>query len=206
MEPLNENTSQDERLRQLFRQNDGYLKRAQAVEHGIDPHVLSKWVNDGRAERVQRGLYRDSTAPLLTHESLIEIAMHIPEAVVCLRSALSFHELGTVAPAEIDLAIPNKARTPAIKYPPVNFYYFTENVYQYGIEEHSLGPATVKVYSREKTLADLLYYRNRVGTDLFIEALQAYMRLPDANPTAVLEAAKARRVQARMRTYLEALL
>jgi len=197
--------TQDTRLKQLFAENHGYLSRKEAVGAGIDPHLLSAWVNYGRAERVQRGLYRDTEAPPLTHESLIEVALRAPHAVVCLRSALAFHELGTVSPAEIDLAIPNKARTPPIHYPPVNFYYFSDSVYRYGIQEHETGPATIKVYSPEKTLADLLFYKYKLGTDLFIEGLQAYMLRTGANPSQVMEAARVRRVQRQMRTYLEAL-
>lgn len=194
-----------ERLKRLFAENHGYLSRRQALAGGIDPHLLSRWVEDGRADRVQPGLYRDTQAPPLTHESLIEVSLRVPHAVICLRSALAFHELGTVSPAEIDVAIPNKARTPQIKYPPVAFYYFSDSVYQYGIQEHDLGPATVKVYSPEKTLADLLFFRNKLGSDLFIEGLQAYMRRPGAKPARVMEAARVRRVQRQMHTYLEAL-
>lgn len=195
----------DERLKDLFVANHGYVTRLQALSKGIDPHLLSQWVKDGRAERVQRGLYRHTAAPSLSNESLIELSLRAPQAVVCLRSALAFHELGTVSPSAVDLAIPHKARTPQIDYPPVNFYYFSPSVYTFGIQQHNLGPAIVKVYSPEKTLADLLYFRNKLGADLFIEALQEYMRRPAATPAKVMEAARVRRVQQRMRTYLEAL-
>jgi len=198
--------STHDRLKQLFDQNHGYLRRKQAVEAGIDPQLLTAWVNDGQAERVQPGLYRDTEAPAITNESLIEVALRVPIAVVCLRSALAFHELGTISPAEIDLAIPNKSRTPTVHYPPVKFYYFSAKVYRFGIQHHDAGPAVLKIYSPEKTLADLLYYKNKLGTDVFTEGLQAYMRRPGANPFEVMEAARVRRVQRQMRTYLEALV
>lgn len=194
------------RLKRLFKEHNGYLRRQQVVDAGIDPHLLSSWVEHGRAERVQRGVYRDADAPPLTDETLVELALRIPKGVVCLRSALSFHELSTVVPGEIDLAIPNKARTPPIEYPPVRFYYFTERVYGYGIEEHPAGPVTLKVYSPEKTLADMLYYRNELGNDLFLESLQTYMRRRRAHPAKVMEAARIRRVHGQMSTYIEALL
>lgn len=196
------------RLERLFKEHHGYLHRQQVVDAGIDPHLLSAWVEQGRAERVQRGVYRDATAPALTDETYVELALRIPKGVICLRSALSFHELSTIVPGEIDLAIPNKARTPPIYYPPVRFYYFTERVYHYGIEEHPAGPTALKVYSPEKTLADMLYYRNELGNDLFLEALQTYMRKskPRPKPAEVMEAARVRRVHGQMRTYLEALI
>ena len=197
--------NQDDRLGGLFKANHGYLRREQAIDAGVDPHRLSRWVREGRAERVQRGLYRGTAAPPITHESLVELAFRVPHGVVCLRSALAFHQLGTTSAAEIDLALPNKARTPPIRFPPVAFYYFSDTVYRYGIEEHEAGPATIKVYSPEKTLADLLYYRNKIGADIFLEGLQAYMEGPYAHPARVMQAARVRRVQGRMHTYLEAL-
>lgn len=205
MEDVGQRQSQEERLRQLFKHNHGYLKRTQAVADGIDPHLLSKWVADGKAERVQRGLYRETNMLPQSDESLIAIALRAPEAVVCLRSALAFHDLGTYIPWKVDLAIANKARAPTIRYPPTKFFYFTEKVYSFGVEEHTRGPAKVKVYSKEKTLADMLFYRNKLGIDLFIEGLQAYMRSPGARPATVMQASRVRRVQGLMRTYLEAL-
>jgi predicted transcriptional regulator of viral defense system len=205
MERNSDDRTQESRLKALFEEHQGYLQRKRVIDAGIDPHLLSAWVEEGRAERLQRGLYRDIQAPPVTNESLLEVAIRVPHGVVCLRSALAFHDLGTVSPAEIDLAIPNKARTPTINYPPVRFYYFTDQVYRYGIYEHETGPATIKVYTPEKTLADLLYYRKKLGNDIFLEGLQAYMRRPRANPALVMEAARVRRVQRQMRAYLEAL-
>src|SRR5690606_8152146 len=154
---------------------------------GIDPHLVSAWVEQGRAERVQRAVYRDATAPALTNGPYVELALRNPKGVICLRIALSFHELNTIGPAEVDLDILNNARTPRMDYPPVRIYYFTERVYHYGIEEHPAGPTALKVYSPEKALADLLYYRNELGNDLFLEALQTYMRRskPRPNPAEV---------------------
>lgn len=195
----------DSELEQLFLEHQGLLKREQVVRAGLDPHLLTHWVEGGRAERVQRGIYRLVEAEPFTHETLLEVAMRVPRGVICLRSALAFHQLGTGSPAAIDLAIPNKGRTPELDYPPVRFFYFSDTVYRYGIEEHEVGPGKVKAYSPEKTLADLLFYRNKLGKDIFIEGLQDYVkRRPDL--AKLLEAARVRHVEALMRTYLEPLL
>ncbi|WP_299426563.1 type IV toxin-antitoxin system AbiEi family antitoxin domain-containing protein [uncultured Meiothermus sp.] len=198
--------SPDVKLEQLFREHQGFLKRGQAIKAGIDPHRLSRWVEEGRAERVQRGIYRLTDAEPLPHETLLEVSLRVPSGVVCLRSALAFHRLGSVSPPVIDLAIPHKGRAPAIDYPPVKLYYFSETVYRYGIEAHEVGPGQVKVYTAEKTLADLLYYRHKLGNDLFIEGLQAYLRRPYPKVSMLMEAARVRRVQKLMHTYLEPLL
>lgn len=193
------------KLHHLFREHHGLLQRKQVVQAGLDAHILTRWVEAGRAERVQRGLYRLVEAEPFAHEALLEVSLRVPSGVICLRSALAFHGLGTGSPTAIDLAIPNKARTPILTYPPVRLYYFSPKVYLYGTVVHQAGPGTIKVYSPEKTLADLLYYRHKLGTDLFIEGLQDYIkRRPDL--AKLLEAAKVRRVKPLLKTYLEPLL
>ena len=195
----------DHELEQLFLKHQGLLRRKQVAQAGLDLHLLSRWVEGGRAERVQRGIYRLVEAEPFTHETLLEVALRVPSGVICLRSALAFHQLGTGSPAAVDLAIPNKGRTPRFDYPPVRFFYFSNTVYHYGVEQHKVGSGEVKVYSPEKTLADLLFYRNKLGKDIFIEGLQDYVkRRPDL--AKLLEAARVRRVEPLMRTYLEPLL
>lgn len=195
----------DTKLERLFLEYQGLLQREQVVQAGLDPHLLTSWVKEGRIERVQRGLYRFAGAEPFTHETLLEVALRVPSSVVCLRSALAFHQLGTGSPAAIDLAIPTKGRTPRFDYPPVRFFYFSDKVYHYGLESHEVGPREINVYSPEKTLADLLFYRTKLGNDIFIEGLQDYVRgRPDL--TKLLEAARIRRVTSLMRLYLEPLL
>lgn len=197
--------SSEEILEQLFHDHHGILQRKQVVEAGLHPRLLSRWVEEGRAERLQPGIYRLGDAPPISHEPLLELALRVPDGVVCLASALDFHELGTVSPSAVQLAIPNKAYRPEIAYPPVRFFYFSERPYQYGIEKHRVGSGEIKVYSPEKTLADLLYYRNKLGTALFLEGLEAYLETSERSIPKLVDAAKLRRVEKRMQPYLEAL-
>ena len=206
MEKGSANLKNDGRLAQLFRQNDGFVTRKDAVAERIDPHELSEWVETGRAERIQPGIYRAVDAPPLSNEFLLEVILRAPQGVVALRSALDFHNLGTISPSAIDLAIPRKSHAPTFGYPPVNFFYFNDPMISYGVEEHSLGPTKLRVFSPEKTLADLLYYRNTIGISTFVEGLQDYLAKPGANTAALMEAAQKRRVATTIRPYLEALL
>jgi predicted transcriptional regulator of viral defense system len=192
-------------LEQLFEDHQGILKRRQVVEAGLHPRLLSKWVQEGRAERLQPGLYRLSTAQPISHESLLEVTLRVPHGVICLASALALHQLGTVSPVEIQLAIPNKAWRPEIDYPPVRYFYFSKRVYEYGIESIDVDGRKIKAYSPEKTLADLLYYRNKVGKGIFLEGLKEYLDTPRRNIPKLTEAAALRRVNKLMGLYLEAL-
>ena len=88
-------------LEVLFHQHGGYLTRRQVDEAGLEPKLLSYLVAKGEAERVQRGVYRWTDAPLQTHEDLLEVSLRIPYGIICLASALAFHGLTTFIPKTI---------------------------------------------------------------------------------------------------------
>lgn len=194
-----------QKLEQLFATSQGIVQRQDVVDAGIHPRELSAWVQSGKAERLQPGVYRLVTSPSLPHEGLLELSLRVSKAVVCLASALDFHEIGTVSPARVQLALPRGAYHPTIDYPPVDFFSFSTKVYAYGIEYHAIATRTIKVYSPEKTLADLLFYRHKLGKSLFLEGLTTYLKQDSANIPKLIEAAKLRRVAKIMQPYLEAL-
>jgi predicted transcriptional regulator of viral defense system len=221
-----EKQTQANQLEHLFQQHNGLLTRQTATAAGFDPHLLSQFVREGRAERLQRGLYRLNTANSLEHEQLLEVQLRIPYGVICLTSALAFHGLTDHIPKQIDLAVPRKRKPPQLEYPPVHIHYLSDAVYAYGIEEHSIGSHLIKegsikedpiekssvgqhslrVYSAEKTLADLLHHAPRYGMDLFLEGLKTYLRQRQRNVWALQEAARVCRVERKLNAILEVLL
>ena len=86
----------------------------------------------------------------MSNPDFLAIALRYPNAVVCLTSALSFHEITTQIPHEVSLAVSRGSRTPSIEYPPLHVYQFNDKAYRAGIQEHMIDGATVKVYSPEK--------------------------------------------------------
>ena len=100
----------EDTLNHLLSQSSGLITHKQATALGIDAHLLGRWVREGRLERVQRGVYRQVNAPPSGFEDLVEVQLRIPYAVVCLRSALSFHQLTTFIPKAVEIAVPQKAR------------------------------------------------------------------------------------------------
>lgn len=194
-----------QKLEKLFDMSQGIVQRQDVVDAGIHPRELSAWVQSGKIERLQPGVYRLVESPPLPYEGILELSLRVPKAVVCLASALDFHEIGTVSPARVQLAMPRGAYHPTIDYPPVDFFSFSLAVYGYGIENHSIANRNIQVYSPEKTLADSLFYRHRFGKAVFLEALTAYLQQKRANIPKLVEAAKVRRVDNVMQPYLEAL-
>lgn len=195
-----------QRAKTVFQRSGGVLRMSQAAQAGIHRDTLRAMLEQGELEKLSRGLYRLTDAPLPAHPDLATVAAKVPQGVICLISALAYHELTTQIPHEVYLAIDRNSQPPRIDFPPVRTFRFSGPAFTEGIEEHPLGAVTIRVYSREKTLADCFKFRNRIGLDTCLEALRGYRESRGFNPDELLRYAVVCRVQRIMRPYVEALM
>jgi len=188
-------------------QERGLLRPRDLEAQGIDGRYLSRLHERGQIERVGRGLYAPIEPGTITeHHSLAEGLKWVPSGVVCLLSALQFHELTTQNPHEVWLAIDRKARLPKTSGVMIRIVRFSGNALQYGVEQHELEGVSVPVYSPAKTVADCFKYRNKIGMDVALEALRDCLRQRKATIDQLMEAAEVCRVAKVMRPYLESLV
>lgn len=186
-------------------QPSGFVTARAVRERGISPAHLERLTARGVLTRVSRGLYELTEGAAITEaHTLIEACLRVPSGVVCLLSALRFHDLTTQAPHAVWLAIDTKARSPRMAYPPLRVVRFGGATRTTGIERHRISGQEVRVYSVAKTVADCFKYRNTVGTDVAIEALTDAWRRRRVKMDALWEAAQANRVTNVIRPYLEA--
>jgi predicted transcriptional regulator of viral defense system len=160
----------------------------------------------GEIEQIARGLFRLAELPPPGELDLLTIAKKVPQAVFCLLTALAFHRLTTQIPHAVEVALPRTARIPRLDHPPIKVFRFSPESLSAGIETHSLDGVAIRVYCREKTLADVFKYRNKVGLDIALEALRAYRSQPKQDYQAVMRFARVCRVENVIRPYLEATL
>lgn len=160
----------------------------------------------GKIERVGHGLYRSKEAPLSAYETLLETAKRVPRGVLCLSSALRYHELTSENPFEVWLAIERGSWTPKMDYPPVRIVHYSKATFEFGIESHSVDGGTLRVYSPAKTVADCFKFRSKVGIETAIQALRAAYREKKASMDDLWDAAKVCRVVNVMRPYMESLI
>ena len=189
---------------ELFRQNGGQLRMSQALEKGISRSLLYSLRDKGRIVQVTRGIYRLAELPEHRDPDLCVVSLRYPKAVICLISALSFHDLTTQIPREISIALPRGSRAPTIAQPPVRPFFLSGQAYEAGIHEHNIDGVRVKVYVPEKTLADCFRFRNKLGIDIFLEALRMYKAAGHMKPGRIMEYARICGVENAIRPYLEA--
>lgn len=195
-----------ESVRRLCRQQGGTVRTSQLLQAGVHPRDVYALRDAGFLEPLARGLYRLAGLPPLSNPDLVTVALKVPEGVVCLVSALAFHQLTTQIPHEVSIAVPRGTEAPRLRFPPIKVFWFSRPAMTEGIEVHELDGAKVRVFSPEKTLADCFKYRNKIGLDVALEALRECLRRRRASVDNLWKFARVGRVERVMRPYLEALV
>lgn len=181
------------------------LRGADARDIGVSPQLLIKLQQAGRLVRVARGVYSLPDAPLTEHQSLVEVCRRVPKAVICLLSALRFHELGSQAPHEVWLALPEGVRSPSVDYPALRIVRLRDAAYSEGIETVMDEGAPIRVYGVDKTIADCFKFRHKIGLDVALEALKDAWQRRLVSMDELTHFARINRVERVMLPYLEAL-
>ncbi len=172
---------------------------------GITRAELSRMVAEGLLVRQGRGLYAAARHAPTAEHSLAQVAKRVPEGVVCLLTALRFHGLTTQSPAEVWIALPEKARRPRLDHPRLRVARFSGPALRMGVELHRVEGVTVRVYSAAKTIADCFKYRNKIGIDVAVEALKDFSRKHRGGASDLARFARVCRVARVMQPYLDAI-
>ena len=183
----------------------GIIRPRDVEAEGIPREYLYRLCADGALTRVGRGLYALPATVRSEAITIAEVAKRVPHAVVCLLSALQFHDITTQVPHRVWIAIENKRWEPKFDYPPIELVRLTGRAFSFGVEEHEVDRVPVKVYNPAKTVADCFKFRNKIGLDVALEALRETWRSRKATMDELWEAAKVCRVANVMRPYLEAI-
>ena len=189
----------------VFRSKGGTLRTNEAIKAGIHPRTLYAMRDSGAAERVGPGIYRLASLPPMGDPDVAVVAKLVPSAVVCLISALSLHELTTQIPHAVQVAMLPGRHAPRIEHPPIEVFRFSPETLAAGVEQRLVDGISVRVFSPEKTLADVFKFRNRIGLETAVEALRNYAARKRRRLDLVLDYARVCRVEKIMRPYLEAL-
>lgn len=192
-------------IHKLFKEHNGIMDAASLREKGISYYQLNKLEKMGILTKVKRGLYALSDIKKELHE-MVEAALYVPKGVICLYSALAHHELSTFTPSEYNFAISRKGRKPSLPiYPPIRLYYFDDDTFEIGIEEFELDGHPLKVYDLERTICDVVKFRNKLDANIVKESLKQYSTNRKGNYGKLIRYAEKMRVKTILNHYLEVL-
>ena len=195
-----------EKAKQLIREKSGIIRTADALRAGIHRRTLYELRDAGELAQVSRGVYRLADQPPISNVDIVTVAARIPRAVVCLVSALAFHDITTQIPHSVSIALEKGAEPPMLDYPPLTVHRFSGGALTEGVQEHVVDGVTVRVYGPEKTLADCFRFRNQIGMDVVLEAMKLYRARRTFDVGDLLKYARICRVETVMRPYIEAML
>ena len=177
-----------------------------ALQGGIHRRMLYCMLEAGVIEQLGRGLYRLTDLPALGNPNLVSVALKVPSGVICLISALAYHEITTQIPLEVYVALERGTEPPRLDHPPIRIFWFSGQAFTAGIETHKIDGTPVRIYGPEKTIADCIKYRNKIGLDTAMEALNLYRERKHPKVEDLMQFARVCRVEKVMRPYLEALI
>jgi predicted transcriptional regulator of viral defense system len=200
------NKEKIERAKDVFRRHGGILRTSEILKEGVHPRTLYAMRDKGELEVLCRGTYRLSELEPIDQQDIVTVASNVKSGVICLISALSFHEITTQIPHEIYVAISRTTAYPKLKYPPTRFFRFSDDTFRAGIEIHKVSGVEVKIYSPEKTVVDCFKYRNKIGLDVAIEALKFWRKKKNSRIDKLIEYAKICRVYNVIKPYAEAMI
>lgn len=175
------------------------------TQQGFHRVILSRLAKQGAISRLARGLYTLSTQDSSEWIQLAEIAKTSPRAVIGLLSALAFHEIGTQAPHQTWIVLPEGAWIPTGPCP-IQAMRCKEPFYSAGIQVHRIESVDVRIYCAAKTVADCFRMRNRIGYDVAVEALKEGWRARKFSADELVYYAKINRVDKIMRPYMESII
>lgn len=191
----------------VFEKHNGFARTKDFIEEGVSPYYIRNLESIGIIERLKQGVYRQISQANEPLSELVEVSKLVPKGVICLLSALSYYELTTYNPWEYQIAIHRGGKKPRLPdYPPIKIIYLADTQFKVGVEDVYVDGSIVKIYNREKTICDIVRYREKIGIDLMKEGLRNYLQSPYKNITKLVSYADQLRIRTVLQKYLEVLI
>jgi len=193
-------------IQQFMKSRSGYATMNEFKTAGIHTRKIREAVEKEIIIKIKPGLYKLRAFQRDIFEGFVDIHIANNSAIICLGSALAYHELTTFNPSRIDVAVPNNTDKFELNDPSINVYYFRENMYKNGIDVVERSYGSFKVYNKPKTVCDMFRFRKKLGENLAIEGLKNCLNRSDANLNELSKYMKICRVKTVMEPYIKAMV
>ena len=197
----------------MLLKRQGMVRLSEFTKAGITAATISRMKQKGDVVQLGRGLYQLPDTSQDVNHSIAHAAKIVPNGVICLVSALAFHDLTDTIPPRIWIAIGSKDRKPCIVRPALQVVRFGEKVLRTGIGKHVIDGVIVQITNPPKTVVDLFRYRQRAGQrfqkspglNLAPEGMREALRQRKATPAQIAKYANEAGVWKALQPYLEAM-
>jgi predicted transcriptional regulator of viral defense system len=193
-------------LKKKFKENNGVMRFSAVLKAGFHSDTMAVMEKRGEIIKIGKGLFRLRGYGTGPYPDFLDASLQSPSGVICLVSALYFHEVTAEIPSRVDIAIRAGAWANRIKYPPVRFYRFSPDSWNAGIEKHEMEKQEVRVYNLAKTVADCFKFRNKLGADTARAALKTAVLEKGVKTAEIMKYAKICRVDKIIKPALEAII
>jgi predicted transcriptional regulator of viral defense system len=201
------NLTRYQQIHDLFQNKNGVISVSDLHNSGFKLYQIQQLLKENMIVRVHHGYYQWIESENTGKDEFIIISRIIPNGIICLTSALSYYGLITTIPRKISIALARGATKPKPPtYPPVQYFYYASSTFTEGMERLEINDMHVRMYNIERTIADSLKFRNKIGWEIVKEALISYLKLPSRIVPLLEHYAKMNRVYSLLRTYLDLLL
>jgi len=188
------------RIDEYLKSHDGVIRTSDFQKAGFHNIYLSELTKEGYIVRLKAGLY--IAVETQTVSGFYEIQLALPNAVICLASALSFYEMSTYEPSSVHIALPRNERILPPDFPPIRRFSFGNARYELGMKREQIEGHSIQIYDREKTICDVISYRRVLGQDITNEAVRNYLSTPGSNVDLLLEYSRLLRVEGPVEQHL----
>ncbi len=187
-------------------ENKKYIKIAELKNMGYSYYTIGRLEKEGVLSRVNRSTYENLTYKGEENDFFSAEAF-VPNGVICLMSAARYYELTNFLPDAVDVAIERKKKVNTLpKWPKIKIFYFNSSRMEIGVSEILKDGNRFHIFDIEKTLVDIIYYRNKIGMEETSEVLKNYLKRRDRYIDKLYDYAKRLRCEKIVRTYLEVLV
>jgi len=197
-----------DKVAEYIKNQSGYARMSELKQAGFHTRRIREALNNGVIEKVTSGLYRiaDLEPEGNYSQGYIDVCLAMPGAVICLLSALAYYNLSDINPQKVFIALPNKSKMRKIIYPPVEVFYFRDNLYELGKRKIETPTGDFWIYDEEKTVCDIFRFRNKLGEDLALEALGNYLKQKESDLVKLQQYAIRSHLKTILLPYLKAMV
>lgn len=187
-------------------QNQQFISRIELNEAGYTNYKIKKLIEEEKLIGINRRFFENPDFKGEINE-LYAVPAYAPKGIVCLMSAAVYYGLSTHRPSQIDVALPRNTKLPVCPdWPVMQFYFFSGERYKTGIREITEGNNSFSIYDKEKTVCDVLFYRNKLGFEMAVEVMKNYLKESDCNLNKLMKYAENLRSGKLVREYLEVMV